>query len=48
MGGEEDLDRFDFDLCDKCARQLSSLIENWLKEKKEELVKEVVKQNKED
>ena len=36
MGGEEDVDRFDFDLCDNCARQLSSLIKNWLKENKKD------------
>ena len=31
MGGEEDIDYFNLDLCDKCSRELAHLIENWLK-----------------
>ena len=34
MGGEEDRDKFDFDLCESCAEKLSNLIDNWLKNKK--------------
>ena len=34
IGGEEDKDKFDFDLCDSCAEKLSNLIDNWLKNKK--------------
>ena len=29
----EDVDDFDFYLCDDCARELSYIIKNWLKEK---------------
>lgn len=31
MGGEEDIDRYTFDLCGDCAEQLSSNIKKWLK-----------------
>ena len=33
IGGEEDIDRFDFYLCDKCAKELSDYLKNWLKNK---------------
>lgn len=35
MGGEEDIDHFDFYLCDDCARKLSNYLQNWLKNKNE-------------
>ena len=28
---EEDKDKLDLDLCESCARELSNLIDNWLK-----------------
>lgn len=31
IGGEEDKDKFDFDLCESCAEELSNLIDIWLK-----------------
>lgn len=34
IGGEEDIDRFELDLCDDCSRELSYLIKEWIKEKK--------------
>ena len=34
LGGEEDKDKFDFDICESCAEKLSNLIDNWLKNKK--------------
>ncbi len=34
LGGEEDKDKFDFDICESCAEKLSNLINNWLKNEK--------------
>ena len=34
IGGEEDKEKFDFDLCESCARKLTNLINNWLKNEK--------------
>lgn len=31
MGGDEDIDKFELDLCDECSRDLSYNIKNWLK-----------------
>ena len=33
LGGEEDKDKFDFDLCESCDEELSNLIDNWFKNK---------------
>ena len=33
MGGEEDRDHFDIDLCDQCSRNLSIFLKEWLKNK---------------
>lgn len=35
MGGEEDIDNFNIDLCDECARDLSNNISKWLNSKKD-------------
>jgi len=32
IGGEEDRDHFDLDLCDDCSRELSYMIKKWIKE----------------
>lgn len=34
LGGEEDNDKFDLDICESCAEKLSKLIDNWRKNKK--------------
>jgi len=34
IGGEEDRDHFDLDLCDDCSRELSYMIKKWIKENK--------------
>ncbi len=36
IGGEEDEDKYSFDLCDDCSRQLSYKIKDWLKAKKKQ------------
>ena len=33
IGGSEDDDDFNLDLCDDCSRELSMMIKNWLKKK---------------
>jgi len=33
MGGEEDRDRYDLDLCEDCSRDLARVMDGWLKEK---------------
>lgn len=38
MGGEEDLEHFELDLCDDCSRDLYYKLKNWLKEKKDNLI----------
>ena len=30
MGGEEDVDRYNFEICGECARKLSHQIKKWL------------------
>lgn len=34
VGGLEDIDEFKLDLCDDCSRELSCMIQNWIKPKK--------------
>jgi len=34
MGGEEDRDHFNLDLCESCSRVLSMRLKEWLKNKK--------------
>jgi len=34
IGGSEDIDHFELDLCDDCSRDLSAFIKYWLKHKK--------------
>lgn len=34
VGGEEDIDRFELDLCDNCSRELSQNINDWIKSNK--------------
>ena len=34
IGGKEDEDNFELDLCDDCSRELSQMITNWLSTKK--------------
>lgn len=31
IGGDEDIDKFELDLCDDCSRELSHKIKEWLK-----------------
>ena len=34
IGGEEDIDRFELDLCNDCSRDLSYQIKEWIKIKR--------------
>ena len=34
LGGEEDKDKFELDLCENCAEKLSQMLEKWIKNKK--------------